>query len=186
MFKVLLILLNLCAMFALAACGAGEQPPTAAPIPFTTPPSALIVTPVPTRVRTPLAATTTMPRLALTTTSAAIDALTKALKEKDAVNLDLLLADEVLMTSNANGEGGAVLFRADAARWLSQHWGTKRTLVKTQYVDHFVLLIVDTKDWAADTPLKKGTITFQLHRYNTQGQGDPLQGFWEIDTIIYQ
>ena len=171
----------------LGACGAAEASPTPTPIPFTGAPSALLLTPLPTGAPSPPNVITTVtPRLALETTTAALSAMGSALNDPEPGSLILLLADQVLITNNRNGEGGSILSHADASRWLAQHWGTTRTLVRTQYVEQFVLLIVDTKDWATATPLKQGTLTFQLHRYNVRGQGDPMQGFWEIDTIIYQ
>ena len=175
------------AALCLAACGSAEPPLTPTPIPFTGAPSGLLLTPTPAPTPVPpVVIRTITPRLALQTTAEAIDALKQALNAKDASGLVLLLADQVLVTSNANGEGGTILSHSDAGRWLSLRWGATRTLIRTQYVDSLVLLIVDTKDWATASPIKKGTLTFRLHRFNAQGQGDALQGFWEIDTIIYQ
>jgi hypothetical protein len=113
---------------------------------------------------------------------AAIGTLQRTLKESDPTRLQPLLGNEVLLDDT-------LVERNVAWQWLAARWGpigTSRLVIGTDYIEHFILLEVQTTGWAKIAPLQIGNITFHLHRYNTEGRGDPLAGDWRIDAIFYQ
>ena len=76
--------------------------------------------------------------------------------------------------------------RDSAANWLNQRWGKRRMVVSSDYVEHFVLIEIQTTGWMKIAPLEQGDIFFHLHRYGAQGQSDPLRGEWRLDGLFYR
>ncbi len=56
----------------------------------------------------------------------------------------------------------------------------------TQYVSHFTLLRINTAGWARVAPLPRGTITFNLYRFDEGGTQDAFHGQWRISAIVYE
>ncbi len=150
-------------------------------------------TPVPTSAAVsthspilPTLEATTAPVRTPETVQLATQAMTRALQRKDASELSALLIDGVFLAKGPNGEVGDTISRDDAVKWLDARWGASRQVISSDYVEHTVMLEIDTSGWARVAPMQNGRISFRLHRYNAQGQEDGLAGDWRIDTIIYE
>ncbi|MGB8647453.1 MAG: hypothetical protein WCF84_19615 [Anaerolineae bacterium] len=117
---------------------------------------------------------------------ATTQAVMRALQANDASMLTSLLLDNLFLAQGPNGDVGDVISRADAIKWLNAHWGANRQVASSDYVEHTVMVEIDTTGWARAAPLQNGSIVFHLHRYDAQGESDGLGGDWRIDTIIYQ
>src|SRR5215212_7764755 len=168
-------------MVGLMACA-----PVARPAPLSPPhwlPSSTLVTRVSqTVLATPTGLPTLEPLPTAQTIDTAVAMLQRALQASDPGGLQSLLGNEILLD-------GALIDRDAAGQWLAARWGpadTSRSVVGWQYVEHFVLLEVQTTGWVAVAPGQTDTITFHLHRYNAEGRGDPLTGKWRIDAIFYE
>ncbi len=156
-------------------------PPETFPAPATIPRAVTTPPEEPTAVASPLPAPLMTPQ----DTRTGVDAVTRALEASNSRTLSNLLLDPVWLAQGPNGDQGQSLSRGEVAKWLDARWGQKRAVVSTDYVQHVVLLEVKTSGWIPLAPLQSGVIAFNLHRYNPQGQTDPLQGAWRIDTILY-
>lgn len=119
-------------------------------------------------------------------TKAAVDQISRALRAGDAQGISTLLTDPVWLTAGPLGDIGESISRGDAVSWLETRWGKKRTVVSSDYVEHFVLLEIETTGWPRVDPMQDGSIDLHLHRFNAQGEEEPVQGVWRIDAIIYQ
>lgn len=117
---------------------------------------------------------------------AAVDQLTRALQAPDAKSMSPLMLDSIWLAAGPVGDEGKSVSRSEALAWLGERWGSELTLVSNDYVEHFVLLEIETAGWAALPPVQNGTVLFHFHRYNAKGEEDPVQGSWRIDAIIYQ
>ncbi len=167
------------ALLATALTACAEDVPTP-DIPF---PTARAVTRAPS---TAAAQSTAAPARTPETTDAATQAVRSALQAKDASGLANLLIDSIFLAQGPNGDVGDTLSREDAIKWLNTRWGANRQVIASDFVEHTVMLEIDTSGWARVAPLQTGNVIFHLHRYNAQGQSDGLLGDWRIDTIIYQ
>ena len=113
----------------------------------------------------------------------AIAAIRAALAAKDAAALGALMLDQV--TIAPGGEQGAETMDRDVAlAWLQDRIGSGPSVTSTNLVEHFGLLEVETRPWEPKPPAAGGTIVFNLHRFNAQGDQDPFGGEWKIDVLI--
>ncbi len=109
-----------------------------------------------------------------------------ALESKDATALQLLFNDQILLAQGPESNIGGLIGQAEAIAWLNERWGSHRSIESNNYVEHFVMLEVDTQGWSIIAPMQIDRLVFHLHRYDANGRGDALNGAWRIDTILYQ
>ncbi len=117
---------------------------------------------------------------------AAVATVVQALQSRNLGLLRPLLLDEVTLTAQQPGGASSVLRREEALRWLDDRWGAQPHVVNTQYVAHFTLLRINTASWARVAPLPRGTITFNLYRFDEGGTQDAFHGQWRISAIVYE
>lgn len=175
-----MILAALALLIMMTGCAFATSTPVVATLEPTTGPT---ITPV---IATPSAIATR--QLATTPESAAVtvEAVRQALRANDAMTFMSLLLRRVLMAHGPEGEMGEMVERDAALAWLNTRWGATREIVSTQYIEHFMLLEIRTTGWLNLPPLTGGIVLFHLHRFNLDGQADPLRGSWRIDSILYQ
>ena len=104
----------------------------------------------------------------------------RALSSPDLPGIESLLLDHVLLSST---EGGQELDRAGAADWLLDHAGPGLQVARVDRSSLSVLLEVLTEGWPIRPPVADGTVTFNLHRYDSSGKQDEDNGSWKIDVI---
>jgi hypothetical protein len=118
---------------------------------------------------------------------ATVQTFARALQAQNAAELSsVLVEDQIWLAEGPNGDTGVAITRKAALDWLNSHWGANRRVISHEYTNHFVLLEITTGDWAALAPIEAGNLVFHLHRYNAQGQADPIHGSWRVDAILYQ
>ena len=100
--------------------------------------------------------------------------------------MQLLLNDQVLLAQGPEANIGGLIDRAAAIAWLNDLWGNHRSIVSYDYVEHFVMLEVDTHGWLIIAPLQTDRLMFHLHRYDANGQGDALNGAWRMVCLTIQ
>ncbi len=169
----------------LAGCAPDTTPLDAAP---TRPPIlqvALRVTPTSTVTETP-ATTNSLSAATPEDVPAIAQEITRAIQANDVTQLSPLLLDAVWVAPDEDVAAGDSLSQADGLQWLKGHRGRKGSVSAVDYVRDSALLRVTTTGWAQLAPLQKGVVLFQLHRYDSSGQENDVQGNWRIDTILYQ
>ncbi len=114
-----------------------------------------------------------------------IQTVTKALASHDAAQFAPLLLDNLWLGPVEAQDQGQSAGRDDGVKWLTAHWG-HITISSHNYVRDSALLEITTSGWAKVAPVAQGIVLFHLHRYNSGGQEDDIQGSWRIDTILYQ
>jgi len=166
------------------ACSVAPQSST----PSATLTTAPVATPIP---HPPTPQATRKPRATAQPIEAGVDALKQALRQSDPRVMLPLLGNAVLL----EGTTSRMLDRDAAFHWLAARWlaGAVREVTTTDYVEHFVLLEVKTTGWARVDGATSEAVTFNLHRYDVDGQGDaldgswpPAAGGWRIDAIFFQ
>ncbi|GEM_PF-5019623 len=185
----------LLAGLALAGCGDVGLTATATEVPGAAATAARrAATPIPTPIRTPTAPVPPSPLPRPSPTSgpsdeeqiaAAVDAIAKAL---DSGNLDALrdlMIDQVAIAPGGD-QGAETMDRDLALSWLRERAGPGPKVVSSDVVENFGLLEVHTEPWETKPPVSSGKVQFNLHRYNDQGDQDPIHGQWKIDVLIPQ
>ncbi len=112
--------------------------------------------------------------------------ITRAIQANDVAQLAPLLLDAVWLAPDEDAGIGDSLSQADSLQWLRGHRGRKESVASIDYVRDSALLRITTTGWASLAPLQMGVVLFQLHRYDSSGQENDVQGNWRIDTILYQ
>ncbi len=134
---------------------------------------------VPTAVDTPL------PPATPEDVPGAVKGLESALKANDPSQLTPFLLNEVWIAQEGNEAAGESVEKDAGVAWLKAHWG-KLTIASSDYVRDSALLTLSTSGWARRAPVTQGIIILNLHRYDSSGSMDDVQGQWKIDTILYQ
>ena len=104
----------------------------------------------------------------------------RTLASPDLPGIESLLLDRVLLSSS---EGGQELDRGGAADWLRDHAGPGVSVTRVDRSSLSVLLEVLTEGWPIRAPVTDGSVTFNLHRYDSTGKQDEDNGSWKIDVI---
>ncbi len=117
---------------------------------------------------------------------ATIATVAQALHSRNPELLRPLLLAEVTLEPQQVGGARQVLMREEAIGWLEDRWGAEPHVVDTQYVAHFALLRINTDGWAPVGPLQRGSITFNLYRFDDRGIQDAFHGQWQISAIVYE
>ena len=129
---------------------------------------------------------TPAPRSTPETVESAVSRVSRALQAGDATALSAMLTERVLLTQAPSAALTEFLGRDAAIDWLTTRWGSARSVVSSGYIEHFVLLEIETAGWEPIAPVQSGVMIFHLHRYDEAGQADPLGGNWRIDAILYR
>ncbi len=169
-----LILSIFAAFFLLAGCA-----PDAFPASDYRPPVSTRVSAAPTAIATPLPVSTPED------VPDAVKGLESALKANDPAQLAPFMLNEVWIAQQGNEAAGESMERDASVTWLKAHWG-KVTVASSDYARDSALLTLSTSGWAKRAPLTQGIIILNLHRYDSSGSMDDVQGQWKIDTILYQ
>jgi hypothetical protein len=104
----------------------------------------------------------------------------QALASPDLPGIERLLLDRVSMSS---AEGGEVLDRDAAARWLRERAGPGMRVTRIEPSALAVVLQVVSEGWPIQPPIANGRVTFNLHRYDASGRPDDERGEWKIDVV---
>ena len=156
-------------------------------------------TPIPTPVRTPTPLSAASPSPARSpaavaspsaspggrsVTEAEINEVQRVIDQSvataDLPGIEQLLLDRVSLST---AQGGQVLDRDQAAAWLRDHAGPGIKVTRVDRSALSVLLEVQTEGWPLKDPISQGRVTFNLHRYDAQGNVDEDNGAWKIDVI---
>ncbi|MBI4493245.1 MAG: hypothetical protein HY690_10705 [Chloroflexi bacterium] len=191
---------SLVAVLALAGCQADQllAPATPPPPGAAATAARAAATPIPTPIRTPALAVQPSPvRVASVPSPAAspvppeqvareaetvVASIGRALASQNLAQLEPILLDEVAVA--AQGSGGETMPREKARTWLAERLGPGIKVEQWRRVELYDLVEVVTERWPQRAPLSDGRITFNLHRFNSRGQQDGVQGEWKIDVII--
>jgi hypothetical protein len=114
-----------------------------------------------------------------------VQAVSDALRAPDAHGLSGWLAMEVSLGHRPDAAALELLKPESALTWLNVHRGGPHRVVEKQYVEHDVAIELVTDEWAKIAPIQNGIVELHLHRFNAQGSGEPLDGHWRIDTILF-
>jgi hypothetical protein len=169
---------------AAATLTRAERTPIPTPVHTPSP----VVSPAAVASRSPLATASAAPRTPEAEDGGVSDQqvaqvqrqLERSFASPDLPGIEGLLLDRVSLSSP---EGGEVLARDEAARWMRDHAAPGIQLTQVDRAGVAVLLEVRTEGWPSRPPIAQGRVTLNLHRYDASGAPDELRGDWKIDVI---
>jgi hypothetical protein len=109
--------------------------------------------------------------------------LERALSSPALPGIEDLLLDTVAL---AAPDGGQMVPRAAAARWLRERAQRGVRLIQFERHHHLPLIVTSSVGWLAKPPLARGRLGLNFHRYAASGVQDPEHGAWKIDTITVE
>lgn len=199
MSRITLLLLLMLGSLGLVGCGAEELLLDATPVPGAAATAAraaatAIPTPLPiaTRVAPPpsparLAAPSPVsspvpPAQALAEVEAVVARMERALQEDQLAELEPLMLEQVAIAVPQSVS--QILPRQEVLSWLMERMDGEVRVASWREVEHYGLLEIVSEGWARRPPIQAGKVTFNLHRFDSQGRQDALRGTWRIDVLI--